>query len=89
MNDVLTKEIDNIINTKKEIKETIIALQKLEKEKNKNLKNIEDTLNISITTCKNCHGKGGVLDRSDYGGCSTEYYTCNECQGKGYIITEK
>jgi len=89
MNDILTKQIDNIMTNKKLIKEKIAILQKEESEENKKLSNIENTLNISISRCKNCHGIGEVYDSSGYGGCSTSYCPCNKCKGKGYIIEEK
>jgi len=89
MNDILTKQIDIIMTNKKLIKEKLNILLEEEKEENKKLNNIENTLNISISRCKNCHGIGEVYDNSGYGGCSTSYCQCNKCNGKGYIITEK
>jgi len=89
LNNILTKQIDNIINNKKLIKEKMTVLFKEELEENTKLSNIEDTLNISISNCKKCYGTGEISDNSGYGGCSISYYTCEKCNGKGYIITEK
>ena len=89
MNNILTKQIDNIINNKKLIKQKIVILQKEKAEENTKLSNIEDTLNISISNCKTCYGTGEISESIGYGGCSISYYTCEKCNGKGYIITEK
>jgi len=89
MNDILTKQIDIIMNNKKSIKEKMTKLFKEEIEEDEKLSKIEDTLNISISTCKTCRGTGEISDSSGYGGCSVSYYSCSKCNGKGYIIKEK
>jgi len=89
MNDILTKQIDTIINNKKLIKEKITKLFKEEIEEDEKLSKIENTLNISISTCKTCRGTGEISDSSGYGGCSISYCSCSKCNGKGYVIKEK